>query len=386
MIATSERCGVPSFISIPWISIPWIPITFENCGPLDDLAGVSPLSSLRACCLPRSLIPACLPGLLGSPTLLSDVDLLGATLLHVARSLLLSDMDESNSVFGSVTEKAGGFDVVVARVNAVEAARSAICRLRVDQRSDAITIDTLSDKFSEASLFVVGRQNWGRLFRLLDAKGGEQNLQNCTVGQSATSYVGGNCGGFDWLVAVDLNSTEQIGLAPRTVDAMVSARDHRYARNVAELVQQILSPDSKFGVNGPLFSVFASLTAGTGADTELISNLTAERTITQDVKPLTFSPFLPKKALSSLRSKAACGAGRIAIVLTGLMRTIMECLSRLEEYLILPNQADVFFYVSVSEGESDKVQILKNKSYVKAFVIATNLNYDQLVIDHPDLP
>jgi hypothetical protein len=83
---------------------------------------------------------------------------------------------------------------------------------------------------------------------------------------------------------------------------------------------------------------------------------------------------------------ASCG--KISFLTDHTYALLEECILffRYEEYLILPNQADVFFYVSVTEGEDHKTQIIKQKSYVKAFVRAVNVDYARLQLDHPDLP
>ena len=64
----------------------------------------------------------------------------------------------------------------------------------------------------------------------------------------------------------------------------------------------------------------------------------------------------------------------------------MLFLDRYEEYLILPNQADVFYVISMSEEERESMNFLKNKTYVKAFVPMDDVEVETLQLDHPEFP
>jgi drug/metabolite transporter (DMT)-like permease len=324
MVVTSQRCSVPAFLSLPWL-----PITIDNCAPFAELANNAVLKAMRACCFPISLITAYLPSLVNDshPTLPEDTGLLyDAMLIRIAQGLMLDDLK------GKMVETAAtaGAAVVIARPGAVAAAAAVLCAF--GQRSDDSRNFT---EFPNSVSFAVDSMSWEALFRLwtLDEwilnegrRPGDQPeglfintttllgiTSNCTSsGTFESNFDKNNCSGVNWLLAIETNRTASslVPLVPEAAPGLLfSARDERHRRNLDELVQQIMSPESKFGNSGAFTSVKGMrLHLGrTSEQSESIKHL-----VSGDV--LGLKPF--------------CGSSRVAVVITGQLRTILDCLMR----------------------------------------------------------
>ena len=360
-----EHCLVPAFMSLPWL-----PISQKNCQPFGVPIGSTPLHSTGAavrvaCCLPLSLLGEHLPGLMGfrppwAAVPGNDSRLADSVLFHISRGLLRTDEGAGAAAGGAVA-------VAVARPGAVAAALDALCKFGKPWAS-APYVPVIPWLQQSLLVAIVDGDGEG-LFQHFGVL--ETPNSNCT--SANLTSTGGDCGAAGWLMAMDTERSD--AASPEEAIPSVgpawefSSRNEKHRRNLNELVREILAPGTKFGVRGPL-SVVSSLARQ------------ADEQVTDGEK--SFVQLLP---VTEVPAKApACGAGRVAIVVTGQLRTIMNCLPRYEEYLIEPNLADVFFFVTVSEGDGDKVEQLKAKKYVKVFVHAPNEDYDRLRLDHPDLP